>query len=75
MAYEQLLAHQDREVARSMRRRLAAMRSQLKTRLAKLNAELAGRPNDGDLLGRRDTLAARPSQIESQFDYPDVAAS
>jgi LPS O-antigen subunit length determinant protein (WzzB/FepE family) len=50
------------------------MLSHLETRLANIDAELAGRPNNGDLRRRRDAFAAQLSQIEAQLT-PIVAAT
>jgi uncharacterized protein involved in exopolysaccharide biosynthesis len=71
LAYQQVAIQQERKLIQGLRN---SVRSQLETRLANIDAELADRPNNGDLRRRRDAFAAQLSQIEAQLT-PIVAAT
>ena len=71
LAYQQVAIQQERKIIQGQRRR---MLSELETRLANIDAELAGRPNNGGLRRQRDAVAALLSQIEAQHT-PIVAAT
>jgi uncharacterized protein involved in exopolysaccharide biosynthesis len=64
LAYQQVAIQQERKIIQGLRRHTL---SHLETRLANIDAELAGRPNNGDLRRQRDAFAAQLSQIEAQL--------
>jgi hypothetical protein len=70
LAYREVVIDQDHKVIQRMR---SHMLSALKTRLARIVAELAGRPNDRGLRDQRNALAAQLPQLEGPY-YPAEAA-
>jgi hypothetical protein len=70
LAYREVVIDQDRKVIQRMQSR---MLSDLKTGLARIEAELAGKPNDHGLREQRNALAARLPELEVPV-YPAVAA-
>jgi uncharacterized protein involved in exopolysaccharide biosynthesis len=64
LAYQQVAIQQERKIIQGLQRHTL---SRLETRLANIDAELADRPNNGDLRSQRDAFAAQLSQIEAQL--------
>ncbi|HEY6589523.1 MAG TPA: hypothetical protein VI751_00605 [Actinomycetota bacterium] len=71
LAYREVVIEQDHKVIRRLR---SQMLSDLKTRLAGIDAELAGRPNDPGLREQRNALAAQLPRFEVGFDTAFAAA-
>jgi uncharacterized protein involved in exopolysaccharide biosynthesis len=70
LAYREVAIDQDHKAIQRSRSRMMSL---LKTRLARIDGELAGRPNDRGLREQRNALAARLPELEVPF-YPAVAA-
>jgi uncharacterized protein involved in exopolysaccharide biosynthesis len=66
-AYEAVVAQQLRERSRGVVSQLRSRRSGLKARVAGIDAELAGRPNDGRLRAQRDAVNNELVAIERQI--------
>jgi uncharacterized protein involved in exopolysaccharide biosynthesis len=73
-AYEHMLVRQWRERSSEMVRQLRDMRSRLQPRLAELDAELAGSPNDSRLRAQRAAVADQLSLIQRQLMEAEATA-
>jgi uncharacterized protein involved in exopolysaccharide biosynthesis len=73
-AYDQFLARQLRARALDMARQLQNRQSELKTRLAEIDAKLADEPSNPILRAQRDALVRQLSAIQSTLMQPIAAA-
>ena len=73
-AYDQFLAQQWRERFRGVVSQLRSMGSALKARVAGIDAELAGRPDDPLLRAQRDALAQQLSAVQRQLMQAEATA-
>jgi hypothetical protein len=71
LAYREVVIDQDHKVIQRMRSHMLS--HLMKTSLARIDAELAGRPNDPGLREQRNALAAQLPQLEGPY-YPAEAA-
>jgi uncharacterized protein involved in exopolysaccharide biosynthesis len=72
-AYDQVLAQQWRENFSARVRQLQNTRSRLQTRLAELDAELAGRPGEPVLQAKREATAGQLSLVQRQLVQAEVS--
>ena len=73
-AYQEVVADQLRDRSREVVRQLRDTRSRLQARLAEVDAELAGSPNDSRLRARRAATAAQLSAAQSRLVQVEAMA-
>ena len=73
-AYQEVVANQLRARSREVVRQLRDTRSRLQERLAEVDAELAGRPNDPVLQARRRAVTAQLSAVQTRLMQAEAIA-
>jgi hypothetical protein len=69
LAYDQVVAQLSPKVVEQLRR----IQGRLETSLAKVEGELAGRPNDDRLQEQREALSAQLSEVRRRLEEPRTA--